>query len=858
MKPLHIEITNLGAIPHADIDLSNITMAAISGVNGAGKSTAFTIAPRFALYGAVKPGTRADDNVRTGSTEMSVAFTFEHQGDIWRVIRTRSTKGRGKSTLELQRQKNTLLKDGSPDWETKSGASIDETQKKIIDLLGLDDETFVASSMILQGDAGNFTKRPAGQRKAILAQILQLDQYSDLQDKAKDKAGEVNMQLEKLKDRVSDIDDRLLSKPGLENDRRIIEDELVKTDEEIQAQEASVQTLQIEYSGLVAKIQQADELKRQAKEKWAGIGTKSMERDREQTRIDEAQKLLDQEAEILAAVTQFDEVKERVTVLKTKKERQASLAAEADRLKKELTDVDGKVSENISTINELQAALIERPRLEAAARDHQKAVQELDEMEKMQQKHTELSHQLLVAQGKLDTAVMKFANKKATMQREISLLDEKTKLLEQAECLDIENANCAFLRDAKAAQAKVAELRPKLATMENPEEAALTKERDRLQHEIDECGFDNISYTRLKALVTLLKPDAEAFGKLDGQAQLLKNLEGQRIDLVARQNDIHHRLQQMREEYAGLSDGLKELPELELKLVQLEPKLKLKDRLAAAKEIVSSAGSLVTRLNSEIETLTAQVLTLEKEYAALIGNSASLKQQAEDKIKTAQDALKIVRDKHTFLTGHIGGIRAKLSALEKDEIDRQSIVDEMAPLSKQLVRWQTLVKAFGRDGIPALIIENAVPELERISNDILGQMSGGRNYLRFETQKENKSGGIAETLDIIVGDWAGERIYETFSGGEQLRIDFAIRFALAELLTRRAGSRIDCLVIDEGFGSQSDEFLPMVVEAVKSVAHRFGLVLVISHVRAVQEAFEQRIEFTPAADEGAPIEVKVA
>lgn len=149
------------------------------------------------------------------------------------------------------------------------------------------------------------------------------------------------------------------------------------------------------------------------------------------------------------------------------------------------------------------------------------------------------------------------------------------------------------------------------------------------------------------------------------------------------------------------------------------------------------------------------------------------------------------------------------------------------------------MKAFSRDGIPALIIENAVPELERIANDILGQMSGGKNYLKFETQKELKSrSGMAETLDIIVGDWAGERIYETYSGGEQLRIDFAIRFALAEL-----------------FGSQSDEFLPMVIDAVKQVANRFGVVLVISHVKAVQEAFEQKIFFKP---EDESVEVLVA
>ena len=49
MRPLRIEIRNLGAISYANIDLSNITCSAIAGPNGSGKSTAFTIAPMFAL-----------------------------------------------------------------------------------------------------------------------------------------------------------------------------------------------------------------------------------------------------------------------------------------------------------------------------------------------------------------------------------------------------------------------------------------------------------------------------------------------------------------------------------------------------------------------------------------------------------------------------------------------------------------------------------------------------------------------------------------------------------------------------------------------------------------------------------------
>jgi exonuclease SbcC len=47
----------------------------------------------------------------------------------------------------------------------------------------------------------------------------------------------------------------------------------------------------------------------------------------------------------------------------------------------------------------------------------------------------------------------------------------------------------------------------------------------------------------------------------------------------------------------------------------------------------------------------------------------------------------------------------------------------------------------------------------------------------------------------------------------------------------------------------------MVIDAVKQVANRFGVVLVISHVKAVQKAFGQKIFFKPENDS---VEVLVA
>ena len=77
-------------------------------------------------------------------------------------------------------------------------------------------------------------------------------------------------------------------------------------------------------------------------------------------------------------------------------------------------------------------------------------------------------------------------------------------------------------------------------------------------------------------------------------------------------------------------------------------------------------------------------------------------------------------------------------------------------------------------------------------------MTGGRMSVRFDTQRELKSGALRETLDIKISDEIGTRNYELYSGGEAFRVNFAIRISLSKLLARRSGAQLQTVVIDEG------------------------------------------------------------
>ena len=113
----------------------------------------------------------------------------------------------------------------------------------------------------------------------------------------------------------------------------------------------------------------------------------------------------------------------------------------------------------------------------------------------------------------------------------------------------------------------------------------------------------------------------------------------------------------------------------------------------------------------------------------------------------------------------------------------------------------------GKKGVQALIIENALPEIETQANELLERMTHGGMQLRLITQKPRSGGRAAtaaesaiETLDIVISDDLGTRPYELYSGGEAFRINFALRIALSRLLANRSGAPLQTLILDEGFG----------------------------------------------------------
>ncbi len=200
----------------------------------------------------------------------------------------------------------------------------------------------------------------------------------------------------------------------------------------------------------------------------------------------------------------------------------------------------------------------------------------------------------------------------------------------------------------------------------------------------------------------------------------------------------------------------------------------------------------------------------------------------------------------------LGRLEQQLTQLEQIRSQLQSQEQQLDTYKQQQKIYDELGKAFGKNGIQALIIENILPQLEAESNQILSKLSNNQFHVQFITQKATKASRtkkaniknakFIDTLDIIIGDANGTRSYETYSGGEAFRINFSIRLALAKLLSQRAGTPLQMLIVDEGFGTQDREGCDRLIAAINAISTDFACILTVTHMPQFREAFQTRIE----------------
>jgi exonuclease SbcC len=324
---------------------------------------------------------------------------------------------------------------------------------------------------------------------------------------------------------------------------------------------------------------------------------------------------------------------------------------------------------------------------------------------------------------------------------------------------------------------------------------------------------------RLKEVEKILEASKYAVDEQKQLAKLDKQLEklGYGVAAHDRAREVELDLRAVEEEYANLK---------------------------SAKEVSKQIEGEIANLKAEIKNRESEIETLEAEYETARANLEAAQAGAPN-LEEAERELFRLRETENKIRSELGGAQQRVDILEVQRARRATFEKECEEFQRQISRHRTLERAFGKDGVPALLIEQALPQIEDKANELLDRLSDGQMSIRFATQieyKDKRRDDLRETLDIQISDAAGIRNYEMYSGGEAFRVNFAIRLALSKILAQRKGARLQTLVIDEGFGSQDTQGRQRLIEAINLVKHDFAKILVITHLDELKDAFPTRIE----------------
>ncbi|OGY29878.1 MAG: hypothetical protein A3J50_03935 [Candidatus Woykebacteria bacterium RIFCSPHIGHO2_02_FULL_43_16b] len=478
MIPVSLKLSNFTSygVNVPTLDFRQFHMAAISGINGAGKSSLID-AITWALWGESRAGNNADKLIRTGHDLMCVEFEFELEGTIYKVIRKRSTKGNGTTSLEFFCGEHNLTE-----------GTIKSTQQKIISTIHMDYEVFVNSSYLRQGRADEFTLKAPTERKEILANILGLSGYDSLESKAKEEAKNLGIKIEGINYQVQEIDNELMSKDNTLNTLTQVEKELKELTEKVSSAEKELKESQLKKelaSQKVASLTKSSERVEVLRQEIASFKRQYSDK---QAVVQEFQLILSQEEVINKNYELLTSLREKAKVFQAKQSELNTLNQQLSNLKTEQSSLSSVVAtlkaqfeESVRVGLELKKKVVDLnssvcPTCQQPLKDdeqhksllavsNQKLLDQRKVCEDLKTKKVDSQKNLDLLSGKIQPLEQKIISQSADVseyegvQKQIESLSEteikKIKLSEAKTRIDSENKNLHELEELLAAKEKV-------------------------------------------------------------------------------------------------------------------------------------------------------------------------------------------------------------------------------------------------------------------------------------------------------------------------------------------------------------------------------------------------------------------
>ncbi|MBA3954258.1 SMC family ATPase, partial [Candidatus Dependentiae bacterium] len=822
---------------------------------------------------------KADEGLlRLGQTSMMVSLDFSCNKEFYRVRREYTHSTKAYTSLDFG-----IVDQTTGAFKPLTDKTIRATQEKLEATIGLDFDSFVNSAFIRQGQSNEFSKKSPKDRKEILATILGLGQFELLRKKASDRSRQSAQQKEYLSTLCQRLAQEIEQNQSLE--LKLQEATNALTDlqtQELTFKRALQDTVNQQQALAPAKIKrdtlnvQQQEIARSIKEYTSTLLTEiacARSTLKKQRATVNYQKLEEERLHINQELQQIQlKGQERITL------KEAYLHK-----KQELTSYEHMIEVQHATVLEQfkttqQYCILfnkeQEYKIKELAEQCQRDTRELIKLEE-HSKSLENTSKLTVSSAAFTQLENQFDKRKAAyhkfiaqgnlLKSELASIKHKKELSHNANnplcplCeQDLSQEKKHVLSSAleKTEQrytwqlARLTKIIKNLKEVIVAQHTTLEKQRaDAQEAAIRQVQLEDATKNKVKIQESLLQKQKLVFelnkelalsleqlknkqqeqAAFEKQAQTYKVQDSVYTAIISQLDELSKKLDALSHDTVhetALNTRLQHIVALQQDHAQTTKETILKDQ---RKYTISSTVKSIKLLKHK-----SQEIALELALCNSLLEDDYLLAQKETDLHTI--LLKIAHQKEQLMH-HKGALEQQQKFFEQRASEYKNYQTTIKELEKTSEEYHAIAQALSKDGIQALLIEDAIPEIEHEANILLSRLTDNQAQLSIESLRDLRSGGTKETLDIKISDTVGVRPYELFSGGEAFRIDFALRIAISKLLARRAGTALQTLIIDEGFGSQDDEGLAHIMESLYKIQEDFAKIIIVSHLPALKDQF---------------------
>ncbi len=835
----------------------------LGGPNGVGKSAVFD-AMTYCLFGQHRGASGAvTPLLRHGANGFAVAFEFGLGGSDYRIARNRTGN---RSTQSVERRVA-----GESDWvRVPNVETADQIKEWSEGKLGIGFEAFRASIMLRQGEANAIITAPPMERLRVLKKVIGAERFEQL-------SARVHVESTRVKSaKTAAVAER-------DHFRLVTPDTLAVAEGGAAATAAEREQCEAARGDAGAAVEQAD--------RWVTLAAKRAEvqgkLDAAQARAADADRLRTGQARhaelsrSLPKLAQLPELRASAATLSASTAglrsacdaddfRHGELAARLDADRAAAAQLCDAVTRHGVAAKEARRLGDEQTKLRGYAVDGERLTAELTGFP------ADLDEALSRYEGEVSAAdaAERLARQAATETR--TLLTHAQATADGFARLDIgvSCSQCGQLVDADHADRERARLAATIADLTRlvgtASEALDTAESDlstataQRKHVAGQCA----SRDKVRRDAAAKRDTLANFGCKLTAAELAASIAGHAAAATAAERDGGTATREHAESSRTVGTLTAELTGLRRRLAEATPRLAaealthqgVEARLAALLDQlpVGTHGVTaceVTTLRSELAALTADRVV---ELFALLQADDALREewgrQAADLDRDAEaippagrvtvaDARRRLAEAQASLAAADGRWQAARDLLHEQRRQfqkYQELTARIKTLEEEADRHDKLDRHLGKNGLQRHLVRTAETAIVALATETLGKLSHGELSVELDEGEAADDKAFA----LRVRRAGGETIaVEYLSGSQKFRVAISVALAIGRYATNQSHP-LECVIIDEGFGSLDKEGLQATAVELKSLREHLKRIILVSHQDEFTDQFPVVIQLT--------------